>query len=581
MSWILAAVNAPAKVCETARGLVSQTPSSLCQTRNKDTFIAAGGIPETCHFHIKQQANAGWIVVGLGISLHESSCKTLSRDAWQAILEKETPNMAPSLPENGHFVALRWKDDTIEAFTDVLGVRTLYYAKHGKGLILSTRLNWIAALSGHKQIDYTVFGSHWLTFNQLTFDSPVQNIKRLGPNGHLHFSRQVLSSHQTPWSPAKISYSPDSFEETLQAFSNPVLPDNKGLSLGLSGGLDSRTLLALLDRQKIAGLHTFGPVEKADVNVACNIARGLGLPHIVLHEPVPSSLQCLELLRSHVAQTQAMTSASAVLGLRYYERLNAKNLAIIDGGFGEAARRQFLNRLLRRGATIFKKQQSDEDFFASFLPFIATPRADIFVPEIQARMEQGVVDQLKQVWSDLPPSRDFGLENTLDLFSTRTRLPNFFGYEQNRLDGLILNYMPFAQPSFLNVVFNTPIRRRKEGRLFRQIIQSRLALLADFPLVKGAYRYPYRLPSTGAYVWTKIKAKLKPAPVFPQQHQFLDTLKAFALDTVASTSLHAYAPYDIKKIRAHVASYYSGDESLAFYVDWWLSFEVWRQEISK
>ncbi len=569
MSWILAAFNAPANVSETARGLVRQTPSSLFEVMQPDHFVAAGGITPTCHtFHDPHQ-NTGWVVVGLGLHLDDDTCTTLSLTDWQNILADDEP----ALPENGHYAILKWKNGTVQAFTDTLGTRTLYVAKDGNCLVLSTRLDWVSRLSDHRDLDFEVFGTHWLTFNQISFASPLKQIQRLASKGRLTFKQNELIHHHTLWHPIPLQgIDPAAaFEKTLRTFTNPTLPENTKLSLGLSGGLDSRLLLSLLKLDSAGSLHTFGPDEKADVHVARSIAESLPLPHQVIHAPVPDAATCLQLLQIHTAQTQPLTAASAVLGLRHYHALHANGFGIIDGGLGEAARRQFFNRLLRQGRTLLRQEKFDD-----ILPYIRTRRADIFTTEVRHLMEAGVRDQFKAAWEALPSSQEMNLENKLDLLSIRSRLPNFFGYEQNRLDGMILNYMPFAQPALLNTVFALAISERKEGQLFREIIRKNAPSLTAFPLVKGAYPYPFGLPSTVAFAWTKFKSRIRPVPADILQHQFLKTLQEYVMDRLHAQDTKNYAPYDISKISQRVEAYYNGEEQLAGYVDWWLSFDVWR-----
>ena len=567
MSWILAAFDAPAHICESARGLVSQTPSSLFEATQAGSFIAAGGIPETCHFHLDAD-NSGWISVGAGLNLNNRSVKVITQEDWQHRFSTQSCD----LPANGHFAALTWNDSSVEAFTDPLGVRTLYYAALEQGIVISTRLDWIAQLSKHQTIDFETYGSHWLTFNQLNFESPILGIKRLGSGGVLAYKDQQVKASFQPWSPKPTS--PDAFIGLLRAFSNPVLPDGIHVSLGLSGGLDSRALFALLDEETSGGIHSFGISGNPDVQVARALSNTSPLSHRVVHKPVPPADKCLALVRDAVVHNQVLTPASSVLGLRYYPALRSEHLAIIDGGFGEAARRQFMNRLLRTG----KKVISDKRFEA-VLPFIATHRADLFAPDIKAQMTTGVTQQFAQAWDELPDTEEFGLENKLDLFSTRTRLPNFFGYEQNRLDNLILNYMPFAQPAFLDVVFSTPVKKRKEGKMFKTIIRNAKPELSQYPLVKGAYTYPFSMPATGAFFWTKIKSFITKTPANSLQHQFLFSLREYVLDVLSSNDTRQYAPYDLHKITHTIHQYYAGHQEFAGFVDWWLAFEVWRQEI--
>ena len=571
MSWILAAFDTPAHVCESARGLVSQTPSSLFEFGTDSQFVVTGGIPETCHFQHDPVSNEGWIVVGLGLSNGPVNYRVMNAENWTQILKAQSP----TLPNNGHYVILKWHDGSLQAFTDSLGTRTLYYAEAETGIVLSTRLDWVTRLTSKTDINYAVYGSHWLAANQIAQDSPIKGINRLGSGGTLSYSDSRLSTKQKLWAPRKTAATADEFRQVLRTFTNPVLPDDKRLSLGLSGGLDSRTLLALLS-ERSAALHSFGPNDKKDVKIARKVAGSTAYAHTVFHENIPTAGTCLSMLRQYVSCNQALTNASAVLGLRYYPTLRNQGFAMIDGGFGEVARRQFMNRLLRRG-----KKQLLKGNLAAVIPLISVSRPAIFSTETMATMREGVERQFENSWSDVKDLKDRDLSFKLDLISTRSRLPNFFGYEQNRLDGLILNFMPFAQPSFLDVAFNTPVHLRKEAKLFKTIIRDEQPALTKFSLVKGIYTYPFRLSSTGAFVWTKAKSKVYASPKNADQHQFLFGLREFILDTVISSSTRFYEHYDMRKVEYNVRQYFAGKQEYAGFVDWWLAFEVWRQEIKK
>lgn len=576
MSWILAAFNAPEEVLESARGLVRQTPSSLFETRSTTSFCAAGGIAETCNFGAAQDGSAGWITVGAGLHLAPPSSSFLSRQDWSQILSAPSPE----LPANGHYCAIRWDQESLEAFTDVLGLRTLYYAQSGQGLIASTRLDWVAQLSQSRSIDFAAFGSHWLTFNQLNFASQIKNVSRLGSNGYLKHHQGEYTSSKSLWYPSSKGNT-SSLTESLAAFCNPQTPSPLQLSLGLSGGLDSRALLSLANASSSTSakndhfnVHTFGSASKKDVQVATEIASSLNLPHRILDAPLPSSEKCLTLLQQYVARAQALIPASAVLGFRHFGALQSSQLAIIDGGFGEVARRQFFNRLLRT-----QKPALVDNNFEAVLGAISIPRAEIFSEEVKAIMREGAIHAFETAWHQTTTNEARSVEDRLDLLSIWARLPNFFGFEQARLDEDVLNFMPFAQPSVLDGLFKIPIAKRKEGRLFKNLIRSNLPILSRFPLVKGLYTYPFGLPSTGAVVWTKIAATLGSNRGEETQHAFLAKMKEFALDSLESREVTSYGPYDIKSIRSAVTAYYNGEVRLAAYVDWWLTFECWRQVI--
>ncbi|MBI3005362.1 MAG: hypothetical protein HYY49_08085 [Ignavibacteriales bacterium] len=89
-----------------------------------------------------------------------------------------------------------------------------------------------------------------------------------------------------------------------------------------------------------------------------------------------------------------------------------------------------------------------------------------------AEMTMGVTQQIQAVWDTMPSLKDISPENFLDLLAVRTRVPNWGGLDQSRLDAQVVNYMPFVQPSFLELVFSLTTNIRANGLLFRQTIKK-------------------------------------------------------------------------------------------------------------
>ena len=572
MSWILG-FNGTSLSPALRERLVALHDDPLRRGESPTHYIALGGLPETiCTGVLPDDPAGAWVIVGLGIQRHDDHCSFLDADAWSALLSQATPDLTGL---DGHFVALRWQGGRVEAFTDNLGVRTLYLTTLPDGIAFSTRLDWLAALRGGAAIHFEAFGAHWLTFNQLSTTCLVRDIQRLGPGGYARCTGPHLEISEHPWTPeiAEVDRRGEAFASTLSALVHPWIPERRALTLGLSGGLDSRLLLALrLQNTRIVQTHVFGPGAHPDVQLARRLAQQEGLRQLHFDEPIPDADTCLALLRSQVAQTQAVSAASSVLGLRYYGELHAQRLVMIDGGLGEAARRQFMNRLLRRGRAALRSGDP-----AAILPYLRVSRAEVFNQETLATMERGAQLQIDALWQALPKPRAIGEENFLDLLGVRTRLPNFFGFEQNRLDGVIQNYMPFAQPSLLRALFQTPLSLRRNGRLFRRLIRSRRASLARYPLIKGKVTYPFRLPTVPAYVWTKLKTRLGRSYTDTTRLRFLETVKPFALDTVHSQAVRDYPAYDHARLTRLVEDFYRGRLELAAPVDWWLAFEMWRR----
>ncbi len=145
------------------------------------------------------------------------------------------------------------------------------------------------------------------------------------------------------------------------------------------------------------------------------------------------------------------------------------------------------------------------------------------------------------------------------------------------MDGQIMSYMPFAQPSFVRSVFATSPRIRRNGHLFRCFIKQHRPSLRKYPLVKGCTSFPYTLPTVPTWLWIKAKAKIGRQFVDPTPSDFLFSISEFVLDTVHSSKVRSYAPYDHRTIVTMVEQFYSGRSELVREVDWWLAFEIWRQ----
>ncbi len=574
MSWVFGFTGTSLSPAFRER-LAALHDEPLHRAEGPTLYVRGGGLPETCYGgRLPDEPDGGWLVVGLGIKRHHAYCSFLDATAWQQRLAQPSPDFAKL---DGHFVALRWRPGRVEAFTDALGTRTLYLAALPEGTAFSTRLDWLAALRGGGEIDFEAFGAHWLTFNQLTTTGLLRGIRRLGPGGHATCAGGRLTITEHPWTPDIDESDPDgeAFAQTLSALVRPKTADQRLASLGLSGGLDSRLLLALRFGRIPVFSHVFGPSINPDVKTAWRIAEGEDFLQYRFYEPVPDAETCLALLRSQVAQTQAVSAASSAMGLRYYGALHAKRLVMIDGGLGEAARRQFMNRLLRRGRHALRSGDP-----VAILPYLRVPRADIFDADVLKTMEQGAQQQIAALWETLPAPDAIGEENFLDVLGVRTRLPNFFGFEQNRLDAVIQNYMPFAQPSLLKAVFHTPLSLRRNGRLFRQLIRARRASLARYPLIKNGIRYPFRLPTLPAYAWTTFKKHLGLGYADPTRLRFLETLKPFILDAVHTQDVRTYPAYDHARLLRLIEAFYNGKTNLATQVDWWLAFEMWRRCLS-
>jgi hypothetical protein len=573
MSWLFA-ISKKHNDTATEGSYPHTTPLGIIST--PQLYIAVGGNPDTAIWEHNTATSTGWAVVGTGMMRTSSGVSILTHKEWRQLLMQESFD-ADSI--DGHFVALRWQGERIECFTDQLGQRTVYFGSYDGGICISTRIDWVAQTTGHTELDFASLGSRWLLFNQVSYESCVAGIERLGPGGRATFSNGALTG-STPFKPWLPSFEPgraDTAMNVVREFAQCGLKYHHSPTLGLSGGLDSRFLLALLISEPGYDLatHTFGAPEDPDVQIAQRIAAALGLPNYHLNDPLPDVQTCIDGIRSFVSQTLLIEPATSYLKLRYYAKLRDYRRLMIDGGFGEIARRQYLNRVVRLGGAAVRTRDT-----ARLMQLMRAPRADIFSPEVTALLESGTRSSLESAIDAMPAVEKIGIENFADLLSVRTRVPNYGAPEQARLDGEILNFMPLVQPSFLRAVFGIPAKQRSNAGLYYDIIRRSNPALSRFPLAKSGFAYRFGLPSNAIWLLLRLKSKLATPYSDSMPDQLLAHLREYVMDIVHSREVMTNPVYDYGKVSDAVTRYYAGELHLKSTVDWWLTFELWRGSLA-
>ncbi|MBA4406231.1 hypothetical protein C0389_03055 [bacterium] len=578
MSWFLGGIgNFNEEFLSTIKHL---TPTPLIQSLSDSMFLIAGGIPNTCKFKLDDTTHVkNWLQVGIGIS-QGSPHKFLSTDDWNRIVSNDTEDRVEL---DGHYVLLSWNLDRIIFVTDKLGLRDFYYCTDAKGnIFFSTRIDWLAKLIP-TQIDFEEFGGKWLLFTQISSGSILKNIHRVVSGSSLSISRktkQVLHKDFN-WLPSisAKTYSEKEFSDELEDLITFPMRENK-LSLSLSGGLDSRVILSYLIRHKENwDTHSFGSVEHPDFIVAKKMATDLGIVHRHIEAPPISIDEFIATLKDYVGQTVINTAASSLLQLGNYKLLQDSREIIIDGGFGELWRRQYLNRLSFFGQKYILRRD-----YKNIVKLISLHRADIFNEDINRKMRTGCEEQISKIFELLPSPETIGVNNWIDLFAIKTRLPNYFLHEQSRTDSIVLSYMPFTQLSILNKLFSLDSSLKTNAKMLKRIIGANAPLLKKFPLVKGDIQHPYLMNSFQTRILTRV---LKFTNRNKTKNWFdlsvIKNLSTMLSDTLHSKSVTENNIYDSKKLKTMFDSI-SGENNEQRSVgelDWWLAFEMFRRQINK
>lgn len=245
-------------------------------------------------------------------------------------------------------------------------LRPIYYAQHDGGLLFGPQAGPILqGPSFKKEVDIEGVAMN-LAFGEFWGDKTLfSGIHYLEPASALTF-RQGELTRTRYWD---LNYQPDpglsdgtAVEQLIAAIKRATairMKDNLRYGLSLSGGLDSRAVLASIEPERRKGLPTFayGPLHCGEVRIAEQVARKCGTAHRSI-EITP------ELIIQSAERAVRLTEGRMSLWLSYmvpaYRAIAGDIDVVFDGlGFGQTLGGAFLRRSRVAG-------MSREDMYADF-----------------------------------------------------------------------------------------------------------------------------------------------------------------------------------------------------------------------
>lgn len=537
------------------------------QTQNIKIF--AGGHKENV-FYQKNSESSGWAVCGVGIQKKLSGYRFMDSNSWKEFFsEEKNPDEL-----DGHFVAIKWNDKEINLFNDKLGLRELYILKAKGFIAFSTRLDFFTFIKNKFEISYEELGGYWLLSFPVLFNCLLKDIIRLGPGGKGTICDGKVEKNNTQ---LELDFSgktrPDEFIDELEGVTTFPLNYKKNISLGLSGGLDSRLLLEILMKSdhKNWQTHFFGAIDHPDVKIAKQISIDKNIPYLNLNKPISNTNDCLSLLKDSIGQLGPITSASEIFVYPYYGDLSNKGWVIIDGAVGEIHRREFFSRILFTSQKAIIRR--DIKKLRKIFSFV---KGSIFNDDVLNSMGKGAMNQISGLFKLMPEQKEVGLENWLDILFLKFKLPNLIGPSQSLLDSISIAYMPYIQPHLLELSLPLAVQEKKNGKIFRNVLDSSINNLNSYQLVKNSIYYPYHTNSFNLRLYLLLKNRLSLFYKDKISGELLNTMKEYVLDTINSHEFNSFDCYNHSKIKQMVNYYYNGNRKFAYQLNWWLTFDVWR-----
>ncbi len=205
-----------------------------------------------------------------------------------ALYEKYGNDFVFKLKGSFNLIIWDWKERKLTVMNDRYGLRPIYYAQRNSQLCIASEVKAILNYDGiSKNIDHSAIAS-LLFFGFVMGDRTYfQSIKTLPAASILVFQDNEISISNYwdfNFSDKREGKSQNYYEERLgqlilQAVERHV-KDRLRITVPLSGGLDSRTIAASIDREcHPINTVTFGTEDMDDVKIARRVSNALGTNH--------------------------------------------------------------------------------------------------------------------------------------------------------------------------------------------------------------------------------------------------------------------------------------------------------------
>lgn len=571
MSWFLGVWH------EHGRG-----ESSLLETSRVDhSHLELTHADSSETVHLSANSATGWIVCGNGIRYSDGMCSLVKVSDWNQVFSKSNAQ----LPSDGHYAALRWTETGFSLYTDATEYRRVYYFRQNGKIFFSTDLYRLVPYLDNRQFRFDALASQFSMINSYSDDALLKNVERLGQKGEMHFCDGLIKHSFTMWEPDRV-VPKESAAEVLTAFTTLPFREGKTVSLGLSGGIDCRTLLAILlnEKPEQTSIFSLGVMGDPDFELAKEIAQELSLESR-FYDLQSFCNQSAEVqfdeMKLYALQTEGAANLKHFFHTRVFSDVGSNGTWMMDGAEGEFLRQAFGNKVLRRK----RKEMLRKD--ANALYPILTQRSGLGLSsEFSQEMEKASFEVFKRAVDIMPDTNSYTPEDWFNTFTLRYRVRNAPPNAQGLVDNCTVNHMPFAQPTLLSAVANTPLHKRHNSAIARSIIQKQYPKVNRVPYLRRGIRAPFWLldyfyPMLGV---SKIVKKIRP-PRLPEPFVYssLQSMRAILLDRVKCSAVQSCSWYDAASLKTLEETLTKGSlrvSTESAVVLEWLQFDFWREHLN-
>jgi asparagine synthase (glutamine-hydrolysing) len=380
-------------------------------------------------------------------------------------------------------------------------LRPVYYAQHNGGLLFAPQAKPILQdTTFKKELDVEGIAMN-LAFGEFWGDKTLfSGIRYLEPASALTFGRGQLARTQY-WD---LNYQPDSsigegaaVEQLIAAVKRAVairMKDNVRYGISLSGGLDSRAVLAAVEPDRRKGMPTFGygPLHCGEVKIAEQVARKCGTSHRSV-EITPQLI--IESAERAVWLTEGRMSIWLSYMVPAYKAIAGDIDVVFDGlGFGQTLGGAFLRKSRVAGMS---KDEMYADYQKDRTVFRDAELLRVFVPRYHGIAREAPANAFGGVYSKMS-SRDPRL--AFDEFYWHSRLAYIATMHVYGRD-LVEISCPTVDNDLNTLAYSLPPEKRLGHYIYREFLKKLSPELARIPYNKTM------VPASGPFLlWRAGKA---------------------------------------------------------------------------
>ena len=435
--------------------------------------------------------------------LAENTNSKSDEELLMALYEQERESFIPKL--NGVFIIAIYdrERNRILIFNDRFGLYPLFYSCRGGRLIFAPEMKGILCDEQFpRKLDLTAL-AQYVRFQLLLGERTFFEEIRLLPCASILIYELASGSCSVNsyWSFADIPHRPEvSFEEAAEEIAMILSRTVKRLSgdayrpgVYLSGGLDSRTILGLIDRRPIATL-TYGIQNCRDIYYAKRIAEVEGSDHYWID--LPDGEWVKENVDFHLDLTEGFHSwihAHGISTLSQARQLMDVNLT--GWGGGTVMGKRFIEPLL---FSAVDDSALITHLFYKFNQKYTWPSINeaeeslLYRQPIRNKVQGLAYDSFR---TELSPYLDYRSDVKSEYFYLRNHdrrlTSNLVTFKRSHIEVRF----PFYNYDLFDFLYSLPVQFRMDKRLYRAVIQRRLPRLSYIP-----YDYDQLLPTTRSLI---------------------------------------------------------------------------------